>query len=73
MFYLFIALCAIIAGAETYTDIAAFGNIHFYWFKRFLKLPNGIPSHDTFGRFFSLIEPKALNQCLIDILLLEKM
>jgi len=47
---LFIALCAIIAGAETYTDMAAFGNIHFDWFKRFLKLPNGIPSHDTFGK-----------------------
>jgi len=65
---LFIALCAIIAGAETYTDMAAFGRIHFDWFKRFIKLPNGIPSHDTFGRVLSLIDPKALNQCLIDIL-----
>ena len=64
---LFIALCAVIAGAETYTEMASFGKIHFDWFKRFLKLPNGIPSHDTFGRVLSLIDPKALNQCLIDI------
>jgi predicted transposase YbfD/YdcC len=48
-----IAICAVICGAEGWTDIENFGNSKLPWLKTFLELPNGIPSHDTFGRVFS--------------------
>ena len=51
-----IALCAVICGAEGWVDIENFGNNKIIWLKTFLELPNGIPSHDTFGRVFSLID-----------------
>ena len=44
-----IALCATICGADSWVDIELFGNCKEEWFKSFLELPNGIPSHDTFG------------------------
>src|SRR5262249_30801258 len=43
-----IALCAVIAGAQDWQDIETFGRKRRDWLQRFLKLPNGIPSHDTF-------------------------
>lgn len=51
-----IAICAVICGAEGWTDIENFGNSKIVWLKTFLELPNGIPSHDTFGRVFSLLD-----------------
>jgi predicted transposase YbfD/YdcC len=51
-----IALCAVICGAEGWTDIENFGNSKLPWLKTFLELSNGIPSHDTFGRVFSLLD-----------------
>lgn len=51
-----IAICAIICGAEGWTDIENFGKNKEPWLKTFLELPNGIPSHDTFGRVFSMID-----------------
>jgi hypothetical protein len=45
-----IAICAVICGAEGWTDIELFGKSKLAWLKTFLELPNGIPSHDTFGR-----------------------
>jgi predicted transposase YbfD/YdcC len=53
-----IAICAVVAGAEGWVDIADFGEAKQDWFRTFLALPNGIPSHDTFGRVFSLLDPK---------------
>ena len=55
---LIIALCAIISGADCWTQVAEYGQSKIDWFKEFLKLPNGIPSHDTFGRLFAKIDPK---------------
>jgi predicted transposase YbfD/YdcC len=55
---LLIALCAIISGADSWTQVAEFGHSKIAWFKEFLELPNGIPSHDTFGRLFARIDPK---------------
>lgn len=55
---LLIALCAIISGADSWTQVAEFGRSKITWFKEFLELPNGIPSHDTFGRLFARIDPK---------------
>ena len=45
-----IALCAVICGADTWVDVEEFGKAKRAWFETFLDLPNGIPSHDTFGR-----------------------
>ena len=51
-----IAICAIICGAEGWVDIELFGNSKIHWLATFLELSNGIPSHDTFGRVFSLLD-----------------
>ncbi len=53
-----IAICAVICGADGWSDVALFGKSKFKWFKTFLELPHGIPSHDTFGRVFGLIHPE---------------
>ena len=53
-----IAICAVIAGADTWEDIAEFGQAKIDWFKTFLELPNGIPSHDTFNRVFARLDPQ---------------
>jgi predicted transposase YbfD/YdcC len=58
-----IAIAAILGGAEGWAAIAQFGRCKEAWFRQFLTLPNGIPSHDTFGRVFSLIEPAAFQAC----------
>lgn len=54
-----IALCAVLCGANTWEQIAAYGVAKRDWFARFLSLPNGIPSHDTFYRVFAALDPKA--------------
>lgn len=51
-----IAICAVICGAEGWVDIELFGKSKLAWLKTFLELPNGVPSHDTFGRVFSRID-----------------
>ena len=56
-----IALCAIISGADCWTQVSEYGRSKIDWFKQFLKLPNGIPSHDTFGRLFAKIDPKGFH------------
>ena len=50
-----IAICAVICGAENWVDIELYGKSKQDWLRTFLELPNGIPSHDTFGRVFSKI------------------
>ena len=54
---LVIAICASICGADKWEDVEAFGKTKKDWFKTFLELPNGIPSHDTFNRVFNLLDP----------------
>lgn len=53
---LVIAICAVIACAESWEDIALYGRSKLPWLRQFLALPNGIPSHDTFRRVFMLID-----------------
>ncbi|HVB24730.1 MAG TPA: ISAs1 family transposase [Ktedonobacteraceae bacterium] len=53
-----IAICGVICGAEGWVEIEEFGKAKQAWFTDLLSLPNGIPSHDTFGRVFALIDPK---------------
>jgi predicted transposase YbfD/YdcC len=54
---LVITVCAVICGLEHWTQIEDFGRANEQWFKTFLDLPNGIPSHDTFGKVFSFLDP----------------
>lgn len=61
-----IAICAVICGAETWVDMENFGKARIGWFKKFLELPNGVPSHDTFGRVFGLLKATAFEECFID-------
>ncbi|MHB8765465.1 MAG: ISAs1 family transposase [Deferrisomatales bacterium] len=58
-----IALCAVLCGADGWVEVAQFGRAKEGWFRRFLTLPNGIPSHDTFGRVFARLCPKQFQEC----------
>lgn len=58
-----LAICGILGGADDWVGIEAFGKEKYQWFKQFLSLPNGIPSHDTFGRVFSLLSPDEFQAC----------
>lgn len=58
-----ISICAVIAGADKWTQIEEFAQTHEEWFKKFLELPNGVPSHDTIGRVFSILSAKQFQLC----------
>ncbi len=60
------ALCAVIAGADDWVEIAAYAKAKEVWFKGFLKFEGPTPSHDTFGRVFALLNPDAFAKCYID-------
>lgn len=60
---LVVAVCAVIAGAESWIDVALYGQSKESWLRTFLSLPNGIPSHDTFRRVFMLIDPARFEAC----------
>ena len=62
---LVITLCAVIAGANNFPQIEAFGKRRRDWLARFLALPNGIPSHDTFERLFQRLCPDAFQRCFL--------
>jgi len=62
---LVIALCAVIGGADGWVDVVQFGKARKEWFATFLKLPNGIASHDTFGRVFQIIDSQVLEKVCI--------
>jgi len=53
-----IAICGVICGADGWVAVEAFGRAKEQWLRTFLKLPNGIPSHDTFGRVFAHLNPE---------------
>ena len=61
-----IAITAILCGADDWNSIEGFGKAKEEWFRRFLQLPAGIPSHDTFRRVFARISPSAFQECFID-------
>jgi predicted transposase YbfD/YdcC len=58
-----IAILAVIAGADAWTEIEDYGRSKRAWLATFLALENGIPSHDTFGRIFSKLDPQAFREC----------
>lgn len=60
-----IAICALVCGAQNWIDVQQYGKSKHDWLKEFLELPNGTPSHDTFGRVFSMLDPKQFTDAFI--------
>jgi predicted transposase YbfD/YdcC len=60
-----IAVMAVICGADGWVQVAFFGRCKHKWLATFLELPGGIPSHDTFGRVFALLNPDAFERCFL--------
>ncbi len=61
-----LGFCAVLCGAEDFVEVEAFARSKEDFFRRFLELPHGIPSHDTFRRVFQAVCPQQLQRCLID-------
>ena len=59
---LVITVCAVLCGLEHWTQIEDFGKAREAWFRTFLDLPNGIPSHDTFGKVLAALDPEAFER-----------
>ena len=63
---LIIALCWAIAGADSWVDVEAFGLRKEARLREMLELPNGIPSHDTFGRVFVRLDAQQFEHCFTE-------
>ncbi|MBF0543043.1 MAG: ISAs1 family transposase [Candidatus Riflebacteria bacterium] len=62
---LFITVCAVLCGANSWDEISDFGEARIDWFKGILDLPNGIPSHDTFRDIFLFLDPQKFNEAFV--------
>lgn len=60
-----IGLCAVICGAEAFTEMEEFGKRKRKWLAKFFDLSNGIPSHDTFNTVFARLKPEQFERCLL--------
>lgn len=60
-----VGICGVIANCDDWPDIELFAKHRLTWFKRFLKLPHGIPSHDTLERVFGKLDPRGFERCCV--------
>ncbi len=58
-----VTVCAVICGADNWVDVALFGRSKEAWLRQWVELGHGIPSHDTFGRVFAMLDPEAFAGC----------
>lgn len=63
---IFMTICGILCGADDWNGIELYAETREEWFRRYLKLPGGIPSHDTFNRLFSLLDPAHFHAIFIE-------
>jgi predicted transposase YbfD/YdcC len=66
---LVLGFCGVLSGCDDFVEIADWANLNAPFFRTFLELPNGIPSHDTFNRVFTLLKPSTLQEVLLPWLL----
>ena len=62
---LVIGLCTLLCGGEHFVDMERFGHAQELWLRTFLRLPCGIPSHDTFTRVFRALDPQSFKDCFL--------
>lgn len=62
---LVVAIAAILSGADSWVGIATWGEAKIEWLRQYLKLANGVPSHDTFGRVFAMLDAKQFEACFV--------
>ncbi len=62
---LVLTICAVMYGADSFVAVEAFGKAKIDWLRRFLTLPNGIPSYDTLGTVFARLDPRQFEQCFL--------
>ena len=61
-----ITICALICGAQNWGNVEQYGKFKYQWLKQFLALPNAIPSHDTFGRVFSMFDLQQFKEAFLN-------
>ena len=59
------AICAIISGAESWTSVVEWSEMKLDWLRQYLPFANGVASHDTFGRVFSLLDAQQFEACFL--------
>lgn len=62
---LFIGICSVLCGAESWEQMEDFGNERKDWLGQYVELPHGIASHDTFGRVFAQIDSKVFQESFL--------
>jgi predicted transposase YbfD/YdcC len=60
---IFLTICAVVSGADAWTEVENFGETKLDWLRKYVPLANGIPSHDTLGRVFAMIDPLEFERC----------